>query len=167
MTNENVNALENCSLGRAAMLRALSRRSKNRVTENLWQEFAGDNPYRDDASKSLLKLFYLKQNPDLLKNEIREIYDLATNTKIFYQFLDRPFGGMYLDFIINQLAYPMHAKTSEIRRYQYRAKETEMFTDVIPLDECRYIYDWLPGMHQMKQAYSDNSWQDISTLRFQ
>lgn len=36
-----------------------------------------------------------------------------------------------------------------------------MFTDVIPLDECRYIYDWLPGMHQMKQAYSDNSWQDI------
>lgn len=161
VTNENVNALENCALGRTAMLRELTGRPINRVTENLWQEFAGYNPYKDDASKSLLKLFYLKHRPNLLKNEIREIYDIATDPKVFYQFLDRPFGGMYLDFIINQLAYPMHAKTSGIRRYRYRAKETEMFTDVIPLDECRYVYDWLPGMHQMKQAYSDNSWQDI------
>lgn len=140
---------------------AITMPARNRVTENLWQEFAGDNPYSDDASRSLLKLFCLKQNPNLLKNEIREIYNEADDPKIFYQFLDRPFGGMYLDFIINQLAYPMHAKTSGIQRYRYRAKETEMFTDVIPLDECRYIYDWLPGMHQMKQAYSDNSWQDV------
>lgn len=158
---ESMNSLENCSLGRTAMLKELLGSSRNRFTDSLWKEFAGDNPYNEDASRSLLKVFLLKNYPDVLRNEIREIYDEAADPKVFYQFLDKPFGGMYLDFIINQLAYPMHAKTSGIRRFRYRAKETEMFTDVIPLDECRYIYDWLPGMHQMKQAYRDNSWQDI------
>lgn len=161
LSSQIINDLKNCSLGRTAMLRDLPGKIKNRFTENLWKEFSGDNPFSDDASKSLIKLFHLKHNPNLLKKDIQEIYDKASDRNVFFQFLDKPFGGMYLDFIINQLSYPMHAKTSGIRRYRYCAKKTEMFTDVIPLDECRYIYDWLPGMHQMKQAYNDNSWQDI------
>lgn len=161
-SSDHINDMVNCSLGRASTLvELIPSEKRNRLTSALWTEFSGDNPFRDDAASSLRKLFFLKQNPDLLRDEVKEIYNKTTDPTVFYQFLDRPFGGMYLDFIINQLAYPMHAKTSGIKRFRYCAKETEMFTDVIPLDECRYIYDWLPGMHQVKLAYEDNSWQDV------
>lgn len=161
-SNEDINRMKNCSLGRAAAIHDRWGKTKNNGYSNmLWGDFGGDNPYSDNAATSLRKLFHLKQRPELLKDEIKSVYDKAEDPRVFYQFLDRAFGGMYLDFIINQLAYPLHAKTSGIRRYRYQAKETEMFTDVIPLDECRYIYDWLPGMHQVRHAYDDCSWQDV------
>ena len=33
--------------------------------------------------------------------------------------------------------------------------------DLIPFDECRYLYDWLPTIDQMKNAFSNKSWQYV------
>lgn len=36
-----------------------------------------------------------------------------------------------------------------------------MFTDVSIYDECRYIYEWLPGLHQIISSFRDKSWQYV------
>lgn len=51
--------------------------------------------------------------------------------------------------IFAQFSYPMHCNVREARRYTYIAegKKNRMFLDVLPFDECRYIYDWLSSGH--------------------
>ena len=33
--------------------------------------------------------------------------------------------------------------------------------DIIPFDDCRYIYEWLPAFHQLSSAFSNPSWQYV------
>jgi hypothetical protein len=72
--------------------------------------------------------------------------------------------GLYPAFA--QLAYPAHCNVRETKRYCYIAegKTTTMFLDVLPFDECRYVYDWLSALHLVP-----DDWNDISaqlTFRF-
>lgn len=55
----------------------------------------------------------------------------------------------------------MHYNVEAIRRYLYKAKNTEMYMDITVLDECRYIYEWLPAVHQIRSAFSNVSWQYV------
>lgn len=55
----------------------------------------------------------------------------------------------------------MHYCTDKVKRLSYVAKETRMYMDLIPFDECRYIYDWLPAIDQMKNAFTNKSWQYV------
>ena len=68
------------------------------------------------------------------------------------------------DRLINQLSYPMHYAADKASRLTYKAKEKRMFTDLLLFDECRYIYDWIPAIHQIPKAFSNRSWQ--YTFRF-
>ena len=36
-----------------------------------------------------------------------------------------------------------------------------MFMDAMIFDECRYIYEWLPAIHQIKNAFQNLSWQYV------
>ena len=36
-----------------------------------------------------------------------------------------------------------------------------MFTDITVYDECRYIYEWLPGLHQIISSFENVSWQYV------
>ena len=36
-----------------------------------------------------------------------------------------------------------------------------MYMDLTVFDECRYIYEWLPAMHQIKSAFLNKSWQYV------
>lgn len=36
-----------------------------------------------------------------------------------------------------------------------------MYTDVTIYDECRYIYEWLPGLHQIESSFENISWQYV------
>ncbi|CAO3416982.1 hypothetical protein [Azospirillum argentinense] len=66
--------------------------------------------------------------------------------------------GFYPAFA--QLAYPAHANVREAKRFRYVAegKTTEMFTDVLVFDECRYVYDWLSAPHLI-----NGDWDNVST----
>lgn len=98
--------------------------------------------------------------PAILSNVIK-YFDSSTE---LYQFLDKPNRILFFDSVINQLSYPMHYAADKASRLTYVAKEKRMFTDLLLFDECRYIYDWIPAIHQIPKAFSNPSWQ--YTFRF-
>lgn len=95
------------------------------------------------------------------RDDIGDIREYFENGSKIYQFLDKPHSNLIFDAIINQLIYPLHFNPENNVRYFYKAKTREMYTDVSVYDECRYIYEWMPGVHQMKSAFENCSWQYI------
>ena len=96
-----------------------------------------------------------------LKDDIKDIYKYFENNKELYQFLDKPHSNLIFDAIINQLIYPLHFNPEMNVRYKYKAKMRNMYTDVSVFDECRYIYEWLPAIHQVKSVCKNLSWQYV------
>lgn len=134
----------------------------NRTCKLLREISPGDNSIDFiAASKKIsdIKKSDVDLNPNIL--EAVRFFDDRTN---MYQFLDPPNRVLFFDSAINQLAYPMHYCTDLSLRLTYKAKQTRMFTDLIVFDECRYVYDWLPAIHQIPNAFKNPSWQ--YTYRF-
>ena len=96
-----------------------------------------------------------------IKDDVKIIEAYFANSSNFYQFLDKPTASLFYDMIINQLTYPLHNNVECSKRYNYCAKSTEMFTDVSVFDECRYLYEWLPTIHQIINAMKNKNWQHI------
>lgn len=92
------------------------------------------------------------------------IQELQTCFKGIHNFLDVFDFSTFIEYFINQMSHTMHYNSREIKRYCYKAKSTKMFTDIIVLDSCRYIYDWLPSISHYINIIRDKSWQYI--LRF-
>lgn len=109
-----------------------------------------------------IKLLYsIRSSSFELNEEIKDIKTYLDNDHSLFQFLDKTDGSILFDIVLNQMAYPFHTNTNAVKRYKYCAKKTNMYTDITVLDECRYIYDWLPALHQIKSAFSNPSWQYI------
>ena len=109
-----------------------------------------------------IKLLYAIHNPSCeLKEDIKDIKNYLDNGSSLFQFLDKTDSAILFDIVLNQMSYPFHTNTKSVKRYRYCAKKTNMYTDVTVLDECRYIYDWLPALHQIKSAFSNLSWQYV------
>lgn len=134
----------------------------NRITK-LSAELSGSGPHFDLLS-SLQKLHSIKTCNDSIPTELQAIVEYFDKNEELYQFLDRPNRVLFFDSVINQLSYPMHYTSDKSTRLSYVAKEKRMFTDLIVFDECRYIYDWLPAIHQIPKSFSNPSWQ--YTFRF-
>lgn len=109
-----------------------------------------------------LKIIVLLRNGEIeLKDDVEEIKNFFETEGNVYQFLDKPHSNLFFDIILNQLSYPMHNNVLHNARYHYIAKSNLMFTDVTIYDECRYIYEWLPGLHQIISSFRDKSWQYV------
>lgn len=134
----------------------------NRLKKLINEVSVNDTPI--DLLSSLMELNYLRTHEDGFKEDIKNAIFFFDDPKNMYQFLDKPDKILFLDSVINQISYPMHYCSNKIERYSYIAKNTKMFTDLIVFDECRYIYDWLPAIDQIKNAFSNKSWQ--YTFRF-
>lgn len=122
------------------------------------------NAQHFDLLSSLRKIYEIRVNTADLRPELQEAIDFLDKNNGLYQFLDKPNRVMFLDSVINQLSYPMHYVSDKSTRLTYVAKEKRMFTDLLLFDECRYIYDWLPAIHQIPKSFSNPSWQ--YTFRF-
>lgn len=117
---------------------------------------------KEGEIEKAIRLLYAIHNPSCeLKEDIKEIKDYLDNGSSMFQFLDKTDSAILFDIVLNQMSYPFHTNTKSVRRYRYCAKKTNMYTDINVLDECRYIYDWLPALHQIKSAFSNPSWQYI------
>ena len=103
----------------------------------------------------------LRTGVNEIKADIKEIHEYFESTPGLYQFLDKPHSNLIFDAIINQLIYPLHFNPEKNARYVYKAKTRDMYTDVSVYDECRYIYEWIPGIHQVKSAFDNISWQHV------
>lgn len=106
-------------------------------------------------------LHSVRLDNESIEPSLNSILDFFESGQNMYQFLDRPSKILFFDSIINQLSYPMHYCADKIYRVSYVAKQTRMFSDLIVFDECRYIYDWLPAIHQIQNAFSNLSWQYV------
>ena len=109
-----------------------------------------------------LKIIVLLRNGKIkLKEDVQNIKEYFESGRNLYQFLDKPHSNLFFDIVLNQLSYPMHNNILHNKRFQYNAKTNCMFTDVTVYDECRYIYEWLPGLHQIVSSFENTSWQYV------
>lgn len=115
----------------------------------------------DALLKGLKIIILLRKGKIQLKKDVQEIKEYFETNKKIYQFLDKPHSNLFFDIIINQLAYPMHNNVQYSERFRYIAKTNCMYTDVTIYDECRYIYEWLPGLHQIESSFENISWQYV------
>jgi len=115
----------------------------------------------NDLIKGLKIITLLKQHNIKLKDDVKLIENFFESSEKIYQFLDKPHSNIFFDVIINQLAYPLHYNTEQNIRYKYMAKSTSMYMDITIYDECRYIYEWLPALHQIVSAFENSSWQYV------
>lgn len=111
--------------------------------------------------KGLKVNLLLKKDKLKLKEDVENIKKYFESSKNLYQFLDKPHSNMFFDIILNQLSYPLHYNIQQNVRYKYIAKTNCMYTDISVYDECRYIYEWLPAIHQMVSAFENISWQYV------
>ncbi|WP_095088943.1 hypothetical protein [Mesorhizobium sophorae] len=104
-----------------------------------------DTAFRSEAMRELSSYPYQEKMPFLCDVPTQEI-------------------GLYPAFA--QIAYPAHCNIREAKRYQYVAegKTASMYLDVLPFDECRYVYDWLSALHLIPDDWNDLSAQ--LTFRF-
>lgn len=117
-----------------------------------------------DLLSSSKKLYEIKAKGKDIPADLKNTLEFFDKKQSMYQFLDKPNRILFYDAVINQLSHPMHYVSDKTHRLTYVAKKKRMFTDLILFDECRYLYDWLPAIHQIPNAFSNPSWQ--YTFRF-
>lgn len=122
-------------------------------------------PETSNSVSELIKSYsILKSSSKFYTENMSEIIDKFLYEDRMFQFCDKPNKNLAFDLLINQLSYPMHYCTKSIIRKFYQAKQTKMFTDAFILDESRYIYEWLPTIDLLYNAF-DNIGQQL-TYRF-
>lgn len=127
----------------------------NRVFELFFNEIGSLN----DLFNSFKMLIDIQTGEVEYKN-LNGIIDYFEGKEI-YRFLDNVHKNMYFDIVFNQITYPTHYNGKQNLRCDYIAKHNHMFMDLTVFDECRYIYEWLPAMHQIKSAFKNKSWQYV------
>jgi len=73
----------------------------------------------------------------------------------FYQFCDLVLFHQTIEALFRQVATPYQVNVERSKRWSYQAKETPMFMDMLILDECRYLYDWMPTADMFSAAFSN------------
>lgn len=129
----------------------------SRLEAELGGSLYSNEPY--ELLSCLQKSYDIRNSELDIHSGLNDTLSFFDNARNMYQFLDKPNKMLFFDSVMNQLSYPMHYCTENAIRLTYKAKQTRMFTDLIVFDECRYIYDWLPAIHQIPNAFSNPSWQ--------
>lgn len=80
---------------------------------------------------------------------------LSHNMAAYYQFCDLVLDHQIVELLFRQVAVPYHVNVERTQRWRYQAKDTPMFMDLTILDECRYLYDWMPTIEMVSQGFSD------------
>jgi hypothetical protein len=70
-------------------------------------------------------------------------------------FCDVPLPNLLMDLLIGVYGYPYHVNLQKLRRLEYTAKATPMYTDLFVLDQCRYMYDLVPTLAMFQVQLPD------------
>ncbi|WP_270296107.1 hypothetical protein [Eggerthella sinensis] len=124
------------------------------------RQLAGASPQSINVSDALILSNMIRSGRRPLKRTTKEIAS-RFKAREMHQFLDEPHSGLYVDFALRQLSYPMHYCAHSSKRITYVAQTKRMMMDSIVFDECRYIYDYLPAAYQIDDAIDDLSWQYV------
>ncbi|MEB1547623.1 hypothetical protein VDQ94_01685 [Xanthomonas campestris pv. campestris] len=112
------------------------------------------------AIEAITAFYSIAQDESLWSDHMKELKNYDYFGKMPH-LCDAPTEQIAFYSNFAQLAYPAHNNVSETKRYRYTAegKTNEMYLDVMPFDECRYIYDWLPTAPFMDKDWDDRSRQ--------
>jgi hypothetical protein len=84
-------------------------------------------------------------------DEIRKSWKITDK----YIFCDVFMFHQLKDILIGQVTSPYFYNVDYTKRWTYKAKETDMFMDLITYDECRYIFDWMPTLDMFEDGVND------------
>ncbi|MFD2863420.1 hypothetical protein [Mucilaginibacter antarcticus] len=106
-----------------------------------------------DFFEKIAAFYYLKDEDSHL--EIFYSDSLKKIAKDWRAFEKHIFCDVFLfhqlkDLLIRQVSVPYHINIGKSKRWRYKAKETEMYMDMLVFDECRYLYDWMPTIDMLK-----------------
>lgn len=124
--------------------------SKNeRSFFNRWMRQLVDTSGSEKKGVETILAFYgCKEDKSLWRAGMLNVRDFNYRLEM-PQLCDVPTEGLGFYPVFAQFSYPTHLNVKEARRFTYIAdgKKNRMFLDVLPFDECRYIYDWLSSGH--------------------
>lgn len=166
---QSINTIKDNTLYKYFAFNSFLKQANNNISngtnkiDKLFDEISAQNGGYNLLASSK-KLYDIKNSSMDICADLNDVLTFFDRNTQMYQFLDKPNRILFFDSVINQLSYPMHYVSDKVQRMTYVARQKRMFTDLILLDECRYIYDWLPAIHQIKNAFSNLSWQ--YTFRF-
>lgn len=113
---------------------------------------------KSDLLDSFILLSYLlsegRGQEAFLSDRIRNLYE-KHDFREFYQFCDLVLFHQTIESLFRQVATPYQVNVKETKRWSYQAKDTPMFMDMIVLDECRYLYDWMPTTDMFSEAFEN------------
>ncbi|MEK8017685.1 MAG: hypothetical protein VSS75_012505 [Candidatus Parabeggiatoa sp.] len=133
--------------------------SKSEKLKHRWlRELSGTPEQKVSAKKAIDAYIVLRNsfnNHELYKPSLSKLMSGYKYRQKMYLFCDSPSTELSLYPIIAQYAFPRHYNVQETRRFSYIAegKKTRMYTDVIPFDSCRYIYDWLSSTELITNSF--------------
>ncbi len=112
----------------------------------------------------LVNYFISEGSQENLHSDKLEAIRLRWNAMQKYVFCDMFLFHQLKDVLVGQLTSPYYYNVDKTRRWAYKAKETEMFVDLIVYDECRYVFDWMPTLDMFEEGVDD--WDRQLALRF-
>lgn len=75
---------------------------------------------------------------------------------------DAPLPNLLINSLLGIYGRPAFPNPRQCVRLKYRAKQTEMFTDLLVLDQCRYYYDWFPTVEQSPARFESVAFQVLA-----
>jgi len=75
---------------------------------------------------------------------------------------DAPLPNLLVNSLLGIYGRPAFPNVRRSCRLTYRAKQTQMFTDVLLLDQCRYYFDWLPTVEQAPKRFESRGCQVLA-----
>lgn len=94
------------------------------------------------------------EDHDFLSKKARELCN-KHSLHDFYNFCDLVLFHQIMELFVRQITTPYHVNIEKTKRWTYQAKDTPMYMDMIVLDECRYIYDWMPTIDMFADGIND------------
>lgn len=102
---------------------------------------------------------------ELLSNEVINVIDNIDDWfHGKFRFCDHPMEHLWLELLMNQYGHPYHTNIGNHKRFSYTAKTRRMCIDIITLDKCRALYDWMPMLEYFIYDMKDNNRQMITRM---
>jgi hypothetical protein len=142
---------------------------KKESFEKLFNKFKGQLSINADDKTlleniKLVSYFISERSQDNLHSDKLEKIRSNWNFTDKYIFCDVLLFHQLKDILIGQLTSPYYYNVDYTKRWTYKAKETDMFMDLVTYDECRYVFDWMPTLDMFEEGIED--WDRQLSLRF-
>lgn len=127
------------------------------------REWKKDNPDTNDGMPK--ENFCDVDIKEILTDEVRQLIDNLDQW--FYgknRFCDLSMKHLWLELLLFQYGHPYHTNVGNHKRYSYRAKERRMCLDIMTLDKCRALYDWMPMLEYFIHDMMNHDRQMITRM---